>query len=174
MSNANPASVSDSGERLTAFLAPQIVAEDLPALFPLLAARELIAAFSALFHGSEAAVQIRLLVLREIGGRADAPRWSRREIDAHFAFLDATKLETIVKRLTEFGLLLWDGDDRTYRVSAQGHSAPAALFSPLRMAGRHLMCHNTQLCDTSRHKHAYRDHPRSQRRPLPPGTTVRR
>jgi hypothetical protein len=125
---------TDSTEHLAAFLAPQIVAEDLPALFPLLAARKLISAFSALFHGSEAAVQIRLLVLREIGGRADAPRWSRREIDANFAFLDTTKLDTIVKRLTEFGLLLWDGDDRSYRVSAQGHSALAALAALMQFA----------------------------------------
>ena len=134
MSITNPATAGDSGERLAAFLAPQIVAEDLPALFPLLAARELISTFSALFHGGEATVQIRLLVLREIGGRADAPRWSRREIDVHFAFLDTTKLDTIVKRLTEFGLLLWEGDDRTYRVSAQGHSALAALAALMQFA----------------------------------------
>jgi hypothetical protein len=134
VSITNPATAGDSGERLAAFLAPQIVAEDLPALFPLLAARELISTFSALFHGGEATVQIRLLVLREIGGRADAPRWSRREIDVHFAFLDTTKLDTIVKRLTEFGLLLWEGDDRTYRVSAQGHSALAALAALMQFA----------------------------------------
>lgn len=134
MSTANPATASDTGERLAAYLAPQIVAEDLPGLFPLLAARPLLAAFSALFHGSEAAVQIRLLVLREIGSRADAPRWSRREIDAYFAFLDATKLDTIVKRLADFGLLLWDSDDRTYRVSPQGHSALAALAALMQFA----------------------------------------
>jgi hypothetical protein len=134
VSTALPATAGESSERLATFLAPQIVAEDLPALFPLLAAREMLSAFSALFHGSEAAVQIRLLVLREIGGRADAPRWSRREIDIHFAFLDATKLDTIVKRLAEFSLLLWDGDDRTYRVSAQGHSALAALAALMQFA----------------------------------------
>jgi hypothetical protein len=125
---------SDAGERLAAYLAPQIVAEDLPGLYPLLAAKPLLTAFSALFHGSEAAVQIRLLVLREIGGRADAPRWSRREIDAHFAYLDTTKLDTIVKRLTEFDLLLWEGEDRTYRVSSQGHSALAALAALMQFA----------------------------------------
>ncbi len=65
MSATNPATGGDSGERLAAFVAPQIVAEDLPALFPLLAAQPLLSAFSALFHGSEAAVQIRLLVLRD-------------------------------------------------------------------------------------------------------------
>lgn len=128
------ATLADPGERLSAFLAPQIVAEDLPALYPLLAAWPLLSAFSALFHGGEAAVQVRLLVLREIGSRTDAPRWSRREIDAHFAYLDATKLDTIVKRLAEFDLLLWDGDDRTYRVSPQGHNALAALATLMQFA----------------------------------------
>ena len=134
MSTANSAAVSESAERLSAYLAPQIVAEDLPGLFPLLAAKPLLTAFSALFHGSEAAVQIRLLVLREIGGRADAPRWSRREIDTHFAYLDSTKLDTIVKRLADFDLLLWDGEDRSYRVSAQGHNALAALATLMQFA----------------------------------------
>lgn len=134
MSTANSATANDTGERLAAYLAPQIVAEDLPGLFPLLSARPLISTFSALFHGSEAAVQIRLLVLREIGQRTDAPRWSRREIDAHFAYLDPTKLDTIVKRLADFDLLLWDADDRTYRVSAQGHGALAALAALMQFA----------------------------------------
>jgi hypothetical protein len=134
VSTANSATANDTGERLAAYLAPQIVAEDLPGLFPLLSARPLISTFSALFHGSEAAVQIRLLVLREIGQRTDAPRWSRREIDAHFAYLDPTKLDTIVKRLADFDLLLWDADDRTYRVSAQGHGALAALAALMQFA----------------------------------------
>ena len=128
------AAASDAGERLAAYLAPQIVAEDLPGLFPLLAAKPLLTAFSALFHGSEAAVQIRLLVLREIGGRADAPRWSRREIDTHFAYLDLTKLDTIIKRMTEFDLLLWDTEDRSYRVSSTGHSALAAIAALMQFA----------------------------------------
>ncbi len=124
-------SPSAGDDRLASYLAPQIVAEDLPALYPLLAAQPLLTAFGGLFHGGEGAVLTRLLVLREIGGRGDAPRWSRREIDAHFAYLDPTKLDTTLKRLTEFGLLLWDGDDRTYRVAPLGHNALAALSALL-------------------------------------------
>jgi hypothetical protein len=124
---ATLAALADADERLAAYLAPQIVAEDLPGLFPLLQAQPLLTAFSALFHGSLAAAQIRLLVLRDIGQRTDAPRWTRREIDTHFAYLDSAKLETIIKRLAEHSLLLWDGEDRSYRVSALGHGALAAL-----------------------------------------------
>lgn len=47
----------------------------MPELALLLQARPLLAAFSTLFHGSEAEVLMRLLVLREIGRETDAPRW---------------------------------------------------------------------------------------------------
>jgi len=129
-----PAAAGESADRLAAYLAPRIVAEDLPALYPLLAAQPLLAAFAGLFHGGEGAVLVRLLVLREIGGRAEAPRWSRREIELHFAYLDPTKLDTTLKRLGDFGLLLWDGDDRSYRVSSLGHNALAALATLLQFA----------------------------------------
>lgn len=125
---------ADNTDRLAAYLAPRIVAEDLSALYPLLAAQPLLATFAGLFHGGEGAVLVRLLVLREIGSRGEAPRWSRREIDAHFAYLDPTKLDTTLKRLTDFDLLRWDGDDRSYRVSPPGHHALAALAALLQFA----------------------------------------
>ncbi|HOY02893.1 MAG TPA: hypothetical protein PLV36_15500, partial [Zoogloea sp.] len=53
--------------RLEELLAPGVVADDVPELAPLLKARPLLSAFSTLFHGSEAEVLMRLLVLREIG-----------------------------------------------------------------------------------------------------------
>ncbi|MBL8472728.1 MAG: hypothetical protein KF778_05365 [Rhodocyclaceae bacterium] len=121
--------------RLEDFLAPGRVAEDLPALFPLLAARPLLAACTALFHGGEAAVLARLLVLRELAARAAAPRWSRREMSAHFAYLDPTKLDTIIKRLADFALLDWDAEDRSYRVSPLGHQVAAAVASLLQFSG---------------------------------------
>ncbi|MBL8482246.1 MAG: hypothetical protein JNJ60_08630 [Rhodocyclaceae bacterium] len=120
--------------RLEDFLAPGRVAEDLPALFPLLAARPLLAACTALFHGGEAAVLTRLLVLRELGARAEAPRWTRREIAAHFAYLDPTKLDTIIKRLADYELLDWDAEDRSYRVSPMGHTVAAAVASLLQFS----------------------------------------
>lgn len=132
MVSLTPATEAD--ERLAAYLAPSIVADDLPGLFPLLQHQPLLAAFAALFHGSLAAAQIRLLVLREIGQRSDAPRWSRREIDTHFAYLDPAKLDTVVKRLAEHNLLLWDGEDRTYRVATLGHGALAALSALMQFA----------------------------------------
>lgn len=125
---------SEPDERLAAYLTPSIVADDLPGLFPLIQHQRLLGAFAALFHGSLAAAQIRLLVLREIGQRSDAPRWSRREIDAHFAYLDPAKLDTVIKRLADHELLLWDSEDRTYRVATLGHGALAALSALMQFA----------------------------------------
>ena len=62
---------SGEGASLVEFLAPGLVAEDIPPLFPLLAARPLIGAMIALFRGGDEEVLIRLMVLREVGLRAD-------------------------------------------------------------------------------------------------------
>jgi hypothetical protein len=85
--------VLDAGDNpaLPEYLAPGIVADDLPALFPLLAARPLLAAFTALFHGGEDGVIARLLVLREIGMRGTNPHWSPQELESHFAYLDPAR-----------------------------------------------------------------------------------
>jgi hypothetical protein len=119
---------------LPEFLAPGVVAGDLPALFPLLAARPLLAAFTALFHGSEDSVVARLLVLREIGMRSTDPHWSPGELDAHFAYLDAVKLQTILTRLKDHALLCWDAPRRQYSVSPTGRMALAALEQLLRFS----------------------------------------
>jgi len=59
--------------------------EDLPALFPLLRARDALAAFIALFRGTDEDVLIRLLVLREIGRRGEQPVWSPQGLHVHFS-----------------------------------------------------------------------------------------
>ncbi len=113
------------------FLAPGVVAEDIPPLFPLLAARPLIGALIALFRGGDEEVLVRLMVLREVGLRADAPEWTPRELEAYFAFLNETKLGTVLARLREHGLLLWDAERRVYQLSAEGRMVLSALSSLL-------------------------------------------
>ncbi len=93
---------------LADFFAHGVEPADVAPLYPLLGARVLIAACIAVFRGGEAEVMVRLLVLREIGARADNPSWSPRELEMHFSFLDAVKLETVLKRLREHELLVWD------------------------------------------------------------------
>ena len=121
----------DEALALGEFLAPGVVAEDIPPLFPLLASRPLIGALVALFRGGDEEVLVRLMVLREIGLRADAPEWTPRELEAYFAFLNDTKLGTVLARLREHGLLLWDTERRVYQLSAEGRMVLAALSNLL-------------------------------------------
>lgn len=121
----------DPSGSLAEFLAPGLIAEDIPPLFPLLAARPLIGALIALFRGGDEEVLIRLMVLREVGLRADAPEWTPRELESHFAYLSQTKLNTVLARLREHALLLWDSERRVYQLSTEGRMVLSALSNLL-------------------------------------------
>jgi len=116
------------------FLAAGVVAEDVPPLFPLLSARPLLAAFVALFRGGDEEVLIRLAVLKGIGTRAESPFWSPRELEEQFVWLDAVKLDTVLKRLREHELLIWDGEQRLYHLAPSGRMALAAIDLMLQFA----------------------------------------
>ncbi|HEY9192535.1 MAG TPA: hypothetical protein VIO81_06640 [Methyloversatilis sp.] len=115
------------------FLAPGVDAGDLPELERLLRARPLLAAFTTLFHGSEAEVLLRVMVLGEIGRSADAPRWSPDALRARFAFVDTVKLETVLRRLRDHALLRVDNGE--YQLSDTGRNACAALAMLLELSG---------------------------------------
>ncbi|MBS0511608.1 MAG: hypothetical protein JSR42_10585 [Proteobacteria bacterium] len=113
------------------FLAPGVDADEVPELTALHAARPLLDAFITLFRGTEAEVLMRLLVLREIGREAEAPRWSPEALRARFVYLDAVKLETVLKRLRD-NTLLGIGEDGLYHLSDMGRNAVAAIAMLLR------------------------------------------
>lgn len=121
-----PSDHTDSAP-LRDYLRAGIVARDLPELHPLLAARDLLRAFSTLFHGGEETVLVRLLVLRAIGERGEAPDWSPQELRDTFAYLDQVKCDTVLQRLRDNHLLLWDGATQRYRISPVGRQALAAI-----------------------------------------------
>lgn len=108
--------------------------EDIPALFPLLRAKESLAAFTALFRGSDDDVLVRLLVLREIGQRGEQPLWSPQELNTHFAYLDDVKLKTVLHRLRDTDLLVWNPETSLYHISPHGRMALSALSMLLRFA----------------------------------------
>lgn len=120
---------------LAEFFAPGIVPQDVPQFFPLLEAKPLIGAMIALFRGGDEEVLVRLVILREIGLRADAPDWSPRELETYFAFFAPAKLNTVLSRLREHELLLWDAERRVYRLSSAGRMVLAALSSLLSFSG---------------------------------------
>lgn len=116
---------------LAGFFVTGVNPEDVPQFFPLLTAKPLIGAMIALFRGGDDEVMVRLMVLREIGLRADAPEWSPRELQSQFAFIQQAKLNTVLNRLREHELLLWDGERHVYQLSAAGRMMLSALSSLL-------------------------------------------
>ena len=116
---------------LAEFFVPGIDPQDVAQLFPLVEARPLIGAMIALFRGGDDEVMVRLMVLREIGLRASAPEWTPRELQSHFAFINQSKLNTVLGRLREHALLLWDSERHVYQLSSAGRMALSALSSLL-------------------------------------------
>lgn len=100
----------------------------------LLRARHFLDAFITLFRGGDDEVLVRLLVLREIGARAEAPRWSPQELQAHFTYINPVKLDTVLKRLRDNGLLIWDSDEQLYDLAETGRVALAALSTLIQFA----------------------------------------
>ena len=70
---------------LDEYLARGVRESDIAALAPLKGAAALLNAFVTVFRGGKSEILIRLLVMREIGARPDAPRWSPQELQSQFA-----------------------------------------------------------------------------------------
>lgn len=116
---------------LSEFFVAGVEPADVPQFFPLLDAQPLIGAMIALFRGGDDEVMIRLMVLREIGLRAEAPEWSPRDLQSHFAFINQSKLNTVLGRLRDHQLLLWDSERHVYQLSSAGRMVLSALSSLL-------------------------------------------
>jgi hypothetical protein len=124
--------MSDRDENsLTEFFVPGVIPQDVEQLFPLFAAKPLIGAMIALFRGGEEEVLVRLMVLREIGLRAEAPEWAPRDLETYFAFIAPAKLHTVLGRLRDHELLLWDTERRIYQLSTAGRMVLSALSNLL-------------------------------------------
>ncbi|MBB5192488.1 hypothetical protein HNQ50_003229 [Silvimonas terrae] len=112
---------------LAEFFQPGFNPADLAPLASLLRARESLGALITLFRGGEDEVMVRLLILRVIGSRADAPRWRPQELETHFSYINPIKRDTVLKRLRENGLLVWDSDEGLYSLSESARIALAAI-----------------------------------------------
>ncbi len=116
---------------LADFFVPGIEPADVPQFHSLQQAKPLVGAMIALFRGGDDEVMVRLMVLREIGLRASAPEWTPRELQSHFSFIHSSKLNTVLNRLREHALLLWDGERHVYQLSSAGRMVLSALSSLL-------------------------------------------
>ena len=113
------------------FLATNVQPRDVDALFPLLQSANVIQALITLFRGGSEEVMIRLAVLREIASRTDAPEWTPQQLQIHLSFIDNTKLETVLKRLRDHDLLLWDSGRRIYQLSSTARMILSSLANML-------------------------------------------
>ncbi|BAK78425.1 hypothetical protein NH8B_3676 [Pseudogulbenkiania sp. NH8B] len=120
---------------LSDFFQPGIDPDGLSSVNRLTAAWPYLSVFITLFRGGDEEVLLRLLVLRELGNRADAPLWTPAEIAQRFAYLNPTKLDTILKRLREGELLVWESDGGRYQLSEGARVALAALATMIDFAG---------------------------------------
>ena len=114
-------------EPLAAYFAAGFATNLPPDLLALQRAQPMLSAFTALFAPGEAAVLVRLWVLRTLAARQGDPRWRTEELDAQFAPLEAAKRNTVLSRLKEHGLLVWDALSQTWHVSVTGRMVLAAL-----------------------------------------------
>ncbi len=119
-------------ERLADWFVHGVEPDDVPALHALIRARPAIQSLSALFSGTEAAVLVRLLVLRELGRRGGDPFFEAGELRAQFPYLDEAKLNHLIGRLRINGLLAWDAETSRYSVSPLGRMVIAALSGLLK------------------------------------------
>jgi hypothetical protein len=116
---------------LAEFFALGVEPNDIPQFFSLIEAKPLIGAMIALFRGGDDEVMIRLMVLREIGLRASAPEWTPRDLQSHFSFINQSKLNTVLGRLRDHELLLWDSERHVYQLSSNGRMVLSSLSSLL-------------------------------------------
>lgn len=118
--------------RLDDWFIDGIEAEDVAGLRPLMQARVAIDALVTLFHGTDDAVLIRLLVLRELARRSGDPHFSASELRQQFPYLDQGKLENLIGRLRVNGILAWDAEISRYSISPIGRMLIASVANLLK------------------------------------------
>ncbi|EEF23204.1 conserved hypothetical protein, partial [Ricinus communis] len=94
-----------------------VAPDEIEQVYHLKRAQPMLQAFTALFHGSQDGVIVRLLVLRELASDAMDSAFSRADINQKFAYLIPESLETVLGRLRTHGLLAWDNPAAVYRIT---------------------------------------------------------
>ncbi|PRC92422.1 hypothetical protein [Solimicrobium silvestre] len=121
----------DTSSSLQAYFKPEISFDDIEQVYQLKRAQPLLQAFTALFHGGFDSVLVRLLVLRELASDAQSSSFSRADINAKLAYLQADSLDTVLARLRSHQLLIWEAATSVYRVAPMARNVLSALDSLL-------------------------------------------
>ena len=134
----SPSSALDEIDPLQAHFHEGIAPDEIEQVYLLKRAQPMLQAFTALFHGGQDGVIVRLLVLRELAadaiGSAGSSSYSRADINQKFAYLIPESLETVLGRLRGHGLLAWDNPAAVYRITPLARNVLAALDTLLALA----------------------------------------
>jgi hypothetical protein len=104
-----------------------VAPDEIEQVYHLKRAQPMLQAFTALFHGSQDGVIVRLLVLRDLAADSGTSAFSRADINQKFAYLIPESLETVLGRLRSHGLLAWDNPAAVYRITPLARNVLAAL-----------------------------------------------
>ncbi|RYE79163.1 MAG: hypothetical protein EOO80_06975, partial [Oxalobacteraceae bacterium] len=94
----SPSSALDEIDPLQAHFHEGIAPDEIEQVYLLKRAQPMLQAFTALFHGGQDGVIVRLLVLRELAADANDSAFSRADINQKFAYLIPESLETVLGR----------------------------------------------------------------------------
>ena len=130
----NPSEVGEIADSLQSHFKSNIAPDEIEQVYHLKRAQPLFAALTALFHGGQDAVLVRLLVLRELVNSTDpdSAAYSRADINLKLAYLQPESLETVLARLRSNQLLSWDSG--FYRVTPLARNVLAAIDSLLHLS----------------------------------------
>lgn len=104
-----------------------VAPDEIEQVFHLKRAQPMLSAFTALFHGTQDGVLVRLLVLRELAGDTATSAFARADINQKLAYLIPESLETVLNRLRGHGLLAWDAPAAVYRITPLARNVLSAL-----------------------------------------------
>ena len=111
-----------------------IAPDEIEQVFHLKRAQPMLSAFTALFHGTQDGVLVRLLVLRELAADTGSSAFSRADINTKLAYLIPESLETVLNRLRTHGLLAWDAPSAVYRITPLARNVLSALDTLIALA----------------------------------------
>ncbi|QOL50333.1 hypothetical protein [Massilia litorea] len=126
--------VPDELDPLAAHFQNGIAPDEIEQVFHLKRAQPMLSAFTALFHGSQDGVLVRLLVLRELAADTGSSAFSRADINTKLAYLIPESLETVLNRLRTHGLLAWDAPSAVYRITPLARNVLSALDTLIALA----------------------------------------
>jgi hypothetical protein len=112
-----------------------VAPDEIEQVYHLKRAAPMLQAFTALFHGSQDGVVVRLLVLRDLAADTGTSAFSRADINQKFAYLIPESLETVLGRLRSHGLLAWDNPAAVYRLTPLARNVLSALDTLLALGG---------------------------------------